>query len=50
MKEYKANKIVKPCYYPILLWQLAHFHCGSWRFFVVEVGAFSLWQLAELFF
>ena len=47
--EYQANKIVKPCYFPILLWQLALFRYGSWRFFVVAVGAFSLWQLAELF-
>ena len=47
--EYQANKIVKPCYFPILLWQLALFRYGSWRFFVVTVGAFSLWQLAELF-
>ena len=47
--EYQANKIVKPCYFPILLWQLALFRCNSWRFFVVAVGAFSLWQLAELF-
>uniref|UniRef100_UPI003FEDECEE hypothetical protein n=1 Tax=Prevotella sp. TaxID=59823 RepID=UPI003FEDECEE len=22
--------------------------CGSWRIFVVAVGAFSLWQLAEM--
>ena len=29
-----------------LLWQLAHFRCGSWRVFVVAVGAFLLWQLA----
>ena len=36
--EYQANKIVKPCYFPILLWQLAFFRCGSWRFFVVAVG------------
>ena len=33
---------------PILLWQLTQIHCGSWRIFVVAVGAFSLWQLAEL--
>ena len=31
----------------MLLWQLAHFCCGSWRIFVMAVGAFSLWQLAE---
>ena len=29
--EYQANKIVKPCYFPISLWQLALFRCGSWR-------------------
>ena len=22
----------------MLLWQLAHFRCGSWRIFVVAVG------------
>ena len=44
--EYQANKIVKPCYFPILLWQLALFRYDSWRFFIVTVGAFSLWQLA----
>ena len=30
------------------LLQLAHFHCGSWRIFVVAVGGISLWQLAEM--
>ncbi len=30
----------------LLLWQLAVFCCGSWRFFVVAVGGFLLWQLA----
>ena len=44
--EYQANKIVKPCYFPILLWQLALFRYDSWRIFIVTVGAFSLWQLA----
>lgn len=39
--------MVKLCCFSILLWQLAHFHCDSWRFFVVAVGAFSLWQLAN---
>ena len=24
------------------------FYCGSWRIFVVAVGAFSLWQLANI--
>jgi len=33
-------------YYFLLLWQLAVFHCGSWPFFIVAVGRFSLWQLA----
>jgi hypothetical protein len=40
--------MVKLCCFSILLWQLAHFHCGSWRFFAVAVGAFSLWQLANI--
>ena len=31
-----------------LLWQLAHFRCGSWRISVVAVGGISLWQLARL--
>ena len=26
---------------------MARFCCGSWRVFVVAVGAFSLWQLAR---
>ena len=33
---------------PNPLWQLAHFHCDSWRISVVAVGGISLWQLAEL--
>lgn len=40
--------MVKLCCFSILLWQLAHFHCGSWRFFVVAVGEFLLWQLANI--
>lgn len=40
--------MVKLCCFSILLWQLAHFHYDSWRFFVVAVGAFSLWQLANI--
>ena len=48
ISEYQANKLVKPCYFCYLLWQLARFRCGSWRVFVVAVGTFSLWQLAQL--
>lgn len=42
--------MVKLCCFSILLWQLTQFHCGSWRIFVVTVGAFSLWQLANIFY
>ena len=40
--------MVKLCCFSILLWQLTQFRCGSWRIFVVAVGAFSLWQLANI--
>ena len=41
ISEYQANKLVKPCYFCYLLWQLARFCCGSWRVFVVAVGAIN---------
>ena len=39
--------LTKTLLFFLLLWQLARFHCGSWRVFIVAVGAFSLWQLAR---
>lgn len=42
--------MVKLCCFPILLWQLTQFYYDSWRFFAVAVGAFSLWQLANIFY
>ena len=31
----------------IPLWNLAHFRCGTWRVFVVELGALLLWNVAH---
>ena len=37
--EYQANKTIELCSFLL--------RCGSWRNFVVAVGAISLWQLAQ---
>ena len=35
------NLLTKTLLFFLLLWQLARFRCGSWRVFVVAVGAIN---------